>query len=86
MSITEIIIAIVIGGVAGWLASIVMNSKGSILKYIILGILGGFVGGFLFGLLDLSINLSVGSINFGTVIVSAIGACIVIFLVDKLLK
>ena len=86
MSVTEIIIAILIGAVSGWLASIVMNSKGSIVKYIILGILGGFVGGFLFGLLDLSISLSVGPINFGTIIVSAIGACIVIFIVDRFLK
>lgn len=86
MSLSEIVMAIITGGIAGWLASIVMKTKGSIIKYIVLGILGGFVGGYLFGLLDLSISLSVGPINCGTIIVSAIGACIVIFLVDKLLK
>ncbi|MBR5662493.1 MAG: GlsB/YeaQ/YmgE family stress response membrane protein [Bacilli bacterium] len=86
MSVSEIVMAILIGGIAGWLATIVMKTKGNIVKYIVLGILGGFVGGYLFGLLNLSISLSVGPINFGTVIVSAIGACIVIFLVDKLLK
>ena len=86
MSVTEILMAILIGGIAGWLASIVMKTKGSIIKYVVLGILGGFVGGYLFSLLHLSISLSVGPINCGTIIVSAIGACIVIFLVDKLLK
>jgi len=86
MSLYDILIAIVIGAIAGWLASKIMGTKGSLLKYIILGILGGFVGGFLFGLLKIDVSLSVGPINCGTVIVSAIGACIVIFLVDKLLK
>ena len=86
MSVTDIVMAILIGAVSGWLATIVMKTKGNIVKYIVLGILGGFVGGYLFGLLDISINLSIGPINCGTIIVSAIGACIVIFLVDKLLK
>ena len=86
MSVTDIVMAILIGAVSGWLATIVMKTKGNIIKYIVLGILGGFVGGYLFGLLDISVNLSVGPINCGTIIVSAIGACIVIFLVDKLLK
>lgn len=86
MSLYDILIVIAIGAISGWLASIIMNSKGNLLKYIILGILGGFVGGFLFSLLHLSINLTVGSINLGTIIVSAIGACIVIFVVDKFLK
>ena len=86
MSLYDILIAVIIGAVAGWHASKIMNTKGSLLKYIILGILGGFVGGFIFGLLKIDISLSIGPINCGTVIVSAIGACIVIFLVDKLLK
>ena len=86
MSLYDILIAVIIGAIAGWLASKIMNTKGSLLKYIILGILGGFVGGFIFGLLKIDISLSIGPINCGTVIVSAIGACIVIFLVDKLLK
>lgn len=86
MSLYDILIALLIGAVAGWLAGIVMNSKGNLIRNIIFGVAGGFVGGFLFGLLDIDINLTVGQINFGTVIVSAIGACIVIFVVNKLLK
>lgn len=86
MSLYDILIVIAIGAISGWLASIIMNSKGNLLKYIILGILGGFVGGYLFGLLKINVSLSIGPINCGTVLVSAIGACIVIFLVEKLLK
>ena len=86
MSLYDILIVLAIGAVAGWLAGIVMNSKGSLLRNIIIGIVGGFVGGYLFSLLKIDINLTVGSINFGTVIVSAIGACIVIFVFNKLFK
>ncbi len=78
--------AILIGAVAGWLAGIIMKSKGSLLRNIILGIIGGFVGGFIFSLLHINIALSLGLINFGTIIVSAIGACIVIFIFNKLFK
>ena len=86
MSLYDILVALLIGAVAGWLAGIIMNSKGSLLRNIILGIIGGFVGGFIFGLLNINIALSIGPINVGTIIVSAIGACIVIFIVNKLLK
>lgn len=86
MSLYDILMAILIGAVAGWLAGIIMKSKGSLLRNIIFGIIGGFVGGFLFSLLNINISLSVGPINFGSIIVSAIGACIVIFIFNKLLK
>ena len=86
MSLYDMLVMLVIGAVAGWLAGIIMNSKGSLLRNIILGIVGGFVGGFLFSLLNINISLSLGPINLGTIIVSAIGACIVIFIVNKLLK
>ena len=86
MSLYDIIVTVLIGAVSGWLAGFIMNSKGSLLRNIILGILGGFVGNFLFGLLNISINVSLGSINVGTIIISAIGACIVLIIVNKLFK
>ena len=86
LSLYGIIVMIIIGAIAGWLAGIIMNSKGSLLRNIILGILGGFVGNFLFGLLHININVALGPINVGTIIVSAIGACIVLFIVNKLFK
>ncbi len=86
MSLYGILIALIVGAIAGWLAGIIMNSKGSLLRNIILGIIGGFVGSFLFGLLNINFSLSVGPINIGTIIVSAIGACIVLFIANKLVK
>ena len=55
MSLYDILMAILIGAVAGWLAGIIMRSKGSLLRNIILGIIGGFVGGFIFSLLHINI-------------------------------
>ena len=86
MSLYDIIMAIVIGTIAGWLAGIIMKSKGSLLRNIILGIIGGIVGGLIFSLLNINIALSIRPINFGSIIVSAIGACIVIFIFNKLFK
>ena len=86
MDLYNILVAIIIGAVAGWLAGIIMNSKGSLLRNIVLGIVGGFVGSYLFSLLHISFSLSVGPIDVATIIISAIGACIVLFIVNKLFK
>ena len=86
MGLYDILVAIVIGAIAGWLAGFIMKSKGSLLRNIFLGIVGGFVGGFLFGILKIDISISLGPINVGTIIVSAIGACIVIYIFNKLFK
>ena len=68
-----ILVSIVVGAVCGWLASRIMKSNGSLLGYIILGILGGVVGNFVFGLLGLGASNMVGRL-----IVGVIGTCIVI--------
>ena len=86
MSLYDILVAIVLGAISGWLAGFIMNSKGSLLRNIILGILGGFVGSFLFGLLNININVSLGPFSLGNIIVSVIGACLVIVIVNKLFK
>ena len=77
----SIIIAIILGALSGWLASIIMKSSGSLLRNIILGIVGGFVGSLIFELLGISF-----AGYLGTILVSVIGACLVIFVVNKLIK
>ena len=86
MSLYDILVMIVVGAISGWLAGFIMNSKGTLLRNIILGIIGGFVGGFLFNLLNINIAVSFGPFNLGTIIVSVIGACLVIFLVNRFFK
>jgi uncharacterized membrane protein YeaQ/YmgE (transglycosylase-associated protein family) len=65
---------LLVGLIAGFLASVVMRGGGyGILGDIIVGIVGAFLGGFLASLLGL------GASGFiGTVIVAFIGACILI--------
>jgi len=42
-----LIYSILIGGIAGYIASVLMGSHNSAIINIILGIVGGFVGGFI---------------------------------------
>ncbi|RKM54906.1 GlsB/YeaQ/YmgE family stress response membrane protein [Butyrivibrio sp. X503] len=73
--VTSIIMAIIIGGIAGWAAGQIMKSNGSLVRNIILGIVGAFVGNLVLGLIGIH-----GSGFLGSIIVSTIGACIVIYL------
>ena len=68
---------IIIGGIAGALAGMVMRGGGfGILGDIIVGIVGAVVGGFILGLF---VNMTVGW--WGTFITAFIGACILIAIV-----
>lgn len=67
------LISLVVGAVSGWIAGQIMKEDGSWLKNMILGIVGGVVGGFLLGLVGIG-----GHNILGDIIISVIGACIVI--------
>jgi uncharacterized membrane protein YeaQ/YmgE (transglycosylase-associated protein family) len=64
---------LLVGLIAGFLASVVMRGGYGIIGDIIVGIVGAFIGGFLASLL----GISAGGF-LGTVIVAFIGACILI--------
>ena len=67
--------AIIVGLIAGWLAGVVMKGGGYVILIdILLGILGGILGNWLFGRL----GLASGSGIFGSIIVSFIGAVILV--------
>ncbi len=56
---------IIVGGIAGWLAGIVMKSKQGLVMNIIVGIIGSFIGGFALGLVDAGtdgMDFSIGSL------------------------
>ena len=82
MNTQQIIIVVVVGIVAGWLASLVVGGPSSLIGYLITGIIGAFVGSFVFGTAGWKINL--GSELVDSIVVSAIGAIIVI-IVAKLI-
>ncbi|MEX1191682.1 MAG: GlsB/YeaQ/YmgE family stress response membrane protein [Brumimicrobium sp.] len=72
-----ILIAVIIGAVAGWLAGLIMKSNtGGLLFNIILGIVGGFVGNWLFR----ELNVSTESSFLGELITATVGAIILILI------
>lgn len=70
---------IIVGGLAGWLASMVMgtNAEQGCLVDIILGIVGGLVGGFVLNLVG--VGGGVSGINIPSLITAFIGAVILLF-------
>ncbi|HHX07957.1 MAG TPA: GlsB/YeaQ/YmgE family stress response membrane protein [Chloroflexi bacterium] len=73
---------IVVGGVAGWLADLVVpGDKVGILGAIIAGIIGGFLGGWIFGLLGLSTTGLVG-----VLLAAVVGAIIVLIIYRAVAK
>ena len=71
---------IIVGGIAGWLASMVMktNSRQGCLMDIVVGILGGFIGGWV--LSQLGSGGEVTGLNLGSILVAFIGAVILLAL------
>ena len=67
--------AIIIGGVAGWLAERVMKSDMGLLMNIILGIIGAIVLNAILG----ALNVSIGTGWIAYLIAGFIGACLLIF-------
>jgi uncharacterized membrane protein YeaQ/YmgE (transglycosylase-associated protein family) len=80
--LSGLIWTVVIGLIAGWLAGKVMKGRGyGVLMDIVLGIVGGVIGRFVFGMVGLASWNVIGSI-----IVSFVGALILIWLVRQLKK
>ncbi|RYH04311.1 GlsB/YeaQ/YmgE family stress response membrane protein [Salipiger sp. IMCC34102] len=71
--------AIIVGGIAGWLAEQFMKSNMGLLANIVLGIVGAIVFNFIFGTL-LGLYAAGASFSLGYLLVGFIGACILIFL------
>ena len=78
-----LILWLIVGGIVGWLASMVMKTDGQqgILLNVVVGIVGAFLGGWL-----ISPLVGVGTINdgisIGSVVVSLIGAVILLAIVN----
>ena len=73
-----ILIWLVIGGIVGWLAGLIMRDNNGILVNIVVGIVGAFIGGFIFN--GGSINEApLSIISFG---VSLLGAIILLAVVN----
>jgi uncharacterized membrane protein YeaQ/YmgE (transglycosylase-associated protein family) len=77
------IIAIIVGGIAGWLASMVMARDGSmgIFWNIVVGIIGAIIGNAVIAPL-IGIGGSIQSFNLGGFIIAIIGAIVLLGIVN----
>ena len=76
------IVWIIVGGILGWVASMIMRTRGGLLVNIIVGIVGAFIAG-----LVLTPLLGIGTINqnnfsLPALIVSLLGAIILLAIVS----
>ncbi len=76
-STRAIIVFLLIGLVAGWLASLIVGGDG-LVRYLISGVLGAFVGGYLLNALGLNFGINSPLVN--QIVTSTIGAIVVVLL------
>jgi uncharacterized membrane protein YeaQ/YmgE (transglycosylase-associated protein family) len=82
MSITQILIWVVVGGIAGWLADLFVKGINlGLLGKILVGMVGGLLGGWLFGVL----GINLGGSFLIDVLVAFVGA-VILLLILRLIK
>ena len=77
MDARNIFIALLIGLVAGWLASFVVGGSG-LLRYLLTGVIGSFVGSYLLNKLDVSLGIQNEVVR--DIVIAAIGAIVIVLL------
>ncbi|MGI9406260.1 MAG: GlsB/YeaQ/YmgE family stress response membrane protein [Hyphomicrobiaceae bacterium] len=77
MDTRALITFLIIGIVAGFLASLVVGG-GGLIQYLISGVIGAFVGGWLLG--ALGANLGISNPLISQIVTSTIGAIVVVIL------
>ena len=77
----NLLVWIIVGGIAGWLASLVVRGGGmGIVGDIVVGVVGALIGGFVLSLL-LPGTFGITGFNLGSLVVAFIGAVILLFIV-----
>ncbi|MFC3816125.1 GlsB/YeaQ/YmgE family stress response membrane protein [Lysobacter sp. GCM10012299] len=79
------IIWLIVGGIIGWLASLVMRRDGQqgIFLNIIVGIIGAFIGGWLGGVLGLGGgDINDGNFSMSGLLLSLLGAIVLLAIVN----
>ena len=76
----ELLAFLVLGGIAGWIASLIMGTDASqgIFLNIVVGVIGAFIGGMLFNAFG---SAGVSGFNIYSLVVSVIGAIVLLFVV-----
>ncbi|MBZ0283869.1 MAG: GlsB/YeaQ/YmgE family stress response membrane protein [Anaerolineae bacterium] len=84
MDPVNIIVWIIVGAIAGWLASIVMktNHQQGLIQDIVVGIIGGFLGGIILNALN--VGGGVSGLNLASILTAFIGAVVLLALLRML--
>ncbi|MGD9559638.1 MAG: GlsB/YeaQ/YmgE family stress response membrane protein [Oscillospiraceae bacterium] len=70
---------IIVGGIAGWIAGLIMKGSGSgIFMNIVIGIVGAFVGGLIMNLLG---DVGVTGFNIWSLLVAVLGSVVLLGIV-----
>lgn len=81
MTLEGIIIALIIGGIGGWLAGVIVKGAGfGIVGNIVIGIIGAFLASWL--LPQLGLSFSVGNSIITSILYAMIGAIIVLVILS----
>lgn len=70
-----IIAWIIVGGLAGWIASALLHERSGCLMNIIVGVIGAFIGGIVMNVIG---GVGVTGLNLWSVIVAVLGAIILL--------
>jgi uncharacterized membrane protein YeaQ/YmgE (transglycosylase-associated protein family) len=73
-----LVIFLIIGLIAGFIASLLVGGGGGIFRYLLTGVIGAFVGGFLFEALN--IDLGIRNRLLSQIVTASAGAIIVVLL------
>lgn len=68
---------IILGGLAGFVAKLIMHEEGGLIKNIVLGVIGGLVGGWITEMIG---GQGVNGFNLYSFIVAVLGAILLIWL------
>ena len=83
MNLEQLVVFLLIGGVAGWLAGLITRGAGlGVVGNIIAGIIGAVLGGWLFGVL----GISVGGKWVGPIVTATAGAVVLLLAIGLIRK
>lgn len=77
-----LIILLVVGGLIGWVASMIMRDNSNIILNVVVGIVGAMIAGFVVTPLIGGAPITSGVINIETIGVSLLGAIILLAIIN----
>ena len=80
----NLIILLVVGGILGWLASMIMRTDGQqgIILNVVVGIVGALLAGFVLNPMIGGGNIMAGDLSMSAILVSLLGAVVLLAIVN----